>query len=156
MKKQSPAAKGKLKVLQLIHSSFCGAVLLFAIIALSAQKQTYFSTRMAEGGQIFLIFPVLVLLTLFAGMRLFTFMLKDVDLIKDGQQRLTRYIGAFFVQMALFEAAGLANTVLFLKTGNYLFLAFAAVALLTMFSVRPTRNRITNLLKLQHPDTDLL
>ncbi|PST85018.1 hypothetical protein C7T94_02570 [Pedobacter yulinensis] len=155
MKTQGPAARGKLKILQVIHTSFCAAVLLFAIVALSAQRQTYFSINMAEGGQFFLVFPVLVLVTLFAGMRLFTFMLKDVELLPSAE-RLTRYMGAFLVQMALFEAAGLANTVLFLKTGNYLFLAFAGVALLAMLSVRPTRTRIANLLKLQPTDTDLL
>jgi len=149
--------QSKLKPLQLIHTAFSIAILLFALVSFTlAKDQIHFSMLVDEKAPFFPLFPIMGIVLTALGFFIFNRQVASVDHTATADEKIMRYQTAFLIRCALIEAGALMNTVAFLLVGNTVFLIIVAFCFLAFIMIRPNKQRMIDALNLQFPDTEKL
>jgi hypothetical protein len=147
----------KLKPLQLIHTSFFAAVLLFALIVLFLNKESlFFSTQMANTNALHILFPLVGLISITIGIFLFNKMLSNIPMNGNFETKFKKYQEACIIKFALLEFGAILNIIGCMLTGNLIFMLFAGISLLALLASRPVKAKTISDLQLQYPDTEAL
>lgn len=147
----------KLKVMQLIHVSFCLFLVLFGLTVFFLGKETmYFNLSADSGKTIYPLFPIMTIILLLLGSFLYNRLLADINLQLPFEEKLTWYQVVFIIRAAFFEVSGLMNIVGFIVSKNSVFLIIAGIVMVVFTALRPTKNSLINALNLRYPDTENL
>jgi hypothetical protein len=145
--------------LNLMHKAMLVGQLIFTGIIFFLNYREIFLPTFAEHEKILQTIAILfTVMAVFLGAKLFK---KKLALINenpgaDATLKLTQYRSASIMQWGLLEAACLVCAICLLLTGNYAFLALAAVLILYFAMLAPVKNRIAMQLNLQTDQLDEL
>jgi hypothetical protein len=145
----------RIKATQLIHLSFCTAILLFAgaiIFILGPNLKFDFKLKDADGLE--LVAPIVAVLGMLMSSFLFKKLIGEVDVMSSPTDRFMKFQTAFLVKCALLEAGALINIVACFISGNAFFLIFASAPFFVLWASKPTKDKVYTILQLQ--DTDSL
>lgn len=143
--------KETLKGLRILFLSLCaGAGILLLLSLFIHQSNTSVIENWAEYRTMGLVIALVLSFILLAiARKIFN---KRVSLIKDSllplPDKLTQYTSALIIYAALSESAILFNIIVFIITGDFAFLAYAAVFLGFLLANTPTKKRVVETLGL--------
>lgn len=142
----------------LYKAMLAGQVIFTAVMFVLVYKEEYSPVFAEYEKTIQVAALVFSALAIFIGNSLFKKKLALINeqTITDSKTKLTQYRSASFMQWALLEAGCLVNGICLFLTGNYAFLALAAVLLLYFAMLVPVKNKIAAQLNLQTSDLDEL
>ncbi|SHG84992.1 hypothetical protein [Flagellimonas flava] len=150
----SPTTPNKfIKTLTIIHLALMTGPILFGFVAYSQAKDAILDYSDSE--QIFLIVvPILALSGIFMGNLLFNQILRSSSKESGLQGKLARFQIASILRYALIEGPAFLGVVVFFITENLTYLYIAAVLILYLYLLRPTKDKIERGLKLRGADRD--
>lgn len=147
----------ELKTLNTVHLSFCIAVIVFAAVAYSiVGSAAYFSTQLGSVSPYYLLLPLAGLIAITIGTSLYTKAVSKAKEEPSFEYKLIGFKKAFLVRCALVEGSAFLNIVGFILSNNLIFLAFAGISLLSLFSYRLNRTRLIDDLQIAPSDTPRL
>ena len=103
-----------------------------------------------------IIVPVAIGLGLFMSSLLFKQMLAKIKKDDSFEQKLEAYRSALIIRYALLEVPSIFSTVVYLFSGNIIFLAFSGVMILAFLMNMPSRDKATQDLNLSSIEADKL
>lgn len=154
MKKVTPFS-----TLKLLHSAMLfGQVFFIAIVIYLVYAKHISPPMQAQDKELQVIALLFTAAAIFGGGRLFKKKLAEVqdESLTVLKERLTKYRAACIIQWALLEAAVLLCGTCFLLTGNYAFLALAAVPLFVFAMRAPVKEKIAGHLQVNSGELDEL
>lgn len=147
----------ELKTLNTIHLSFCIAIIVFGAVAYTiVGPEAYFSTQLGNVSPYYLLLPLVGLIAITIGTSMYTKAVAKAKVEHSFEYKLIGFKKAFLVRCALVEASAFLNIVGFLLSNNLIFLAFAGISLLSLFSYRLNKARLTEDLQIAPADTERL
>lgn len=147
----------KLKTTQIIHLSFCFAVVLFSAVVLAINKDSlFFEAGLANTTPFNPIFPVVAIVGISVGIVMFNKKMESLLPELTFDEKFMHYQSAFLIRCACCEAGALLNIVGFFETHNVFFMLFAGASFIALVLSRPTKDKVISALKLQYPDTEKL
>lgn len=146
-----------LKPITTIHTAFCLAIFLFGLVSyfLNA-KSAYFSTQLGGISPYYLLFPLIGLIAITVASSLYN---KKMVTAKEEIKlttKIEKYKEALILRCALIEGGAILNIVGFMLSSNLIFLAFAGISLLSLFSLRPNKALLIETLQINPQDIDQL
>lgn len=136
-----------LKTLSLIHLALLAGLVLFMIVTIISQKQTYFDYK-NTGDVYIIVVPVMAIAAFFTGRFLFKQQLSALDKKNSLKEKLMGYQGASIVRLAFLEGAALFGIVAFLLTGNFFELLISLLLVLYFLMLKPTKEKVMSDLNL--------
>lgn len=147
----------ELKTLNTVHLSFCVAVIVFAAVAyIIVGPAAYFSTQLGNVSPYYLLLPLVGLIAITIGSSIYTKAVAKVREEPSFEYKLIGFKKAFLVRCALVEGSAFLNIVGFILSNNLIFLAFAGISLLSLFSYKLNKTRLTEDLQIAPADTERL
>jgi hypothetical protein len=144
----------KIKIMQIMLTGFCAAIVSFAMVAILLNKEAiYFDIALIRDQP---VFPLTGLSLVFFGLFMFKTQLDKLPEGTDTDTKIAAYQTAFIIRSAFLEGASLMNIVGFLLSANALFLIVPAIAIALMIFTRPTKQSVSDALNLSYPDTEKL
>jgi hypothetical protein len=143
-----------LKVLQILHLSFAGGLILFAIIAVIAIETTSVVVLDVSVDRVLQVVAVTISLTLtVVGFRRFSKGILEARNMEGAvQKRVDRYRAACILWWAMIEIPAMLSLVCFILTANYAFFALAMVHILILLVFMPRAKNIMVLLKISEQE----
>lgn len=145
--------------LQLVHKMMLGGQVMFTVIMFVLVQQQFLSPVAKEQEKILqVIVLVVTAATLIAGNKLFKKKLVDINSMSttDAKTKLEQYRAATMLYWGITEVGSLVSGIAFLLTGNYAFLAVAALVMLYFGMLAPVKARVAEQLHFQTTDLDEL
>lgn len=136
-----------IKTISIIHFALIAGQVIFALAAFSVTKNVHFDKR-STGDPLFLVVPAVYFCSIFAGRFIFQKLTASLEGKATLKEKLDGYQTALIVRDALFEAPSLFAIVAFLTSGNLFYFIYTGFAVASMISLRPTREKIEDELKL--------
>lgn len=130
-----------LKILSLLYFIFLGSQVIFAIVALMQQKNTYFEFEDSEDIYIYIV-PVLAIVAFVGSMFLFREQISALADKNSLKEKIMGYQTAYLLRMAFLEVACLFGIVAFLLKGNLFSLIFSGLIVLYFLALRPAKVKI--------------
>ena len=135
--------KTYLKTLSLIHIALMSGILIFGLVALyvTPKNNLYFSF---SNDMLFLGIFIFILMIVFMFGLVFKSILKQnaKKQSNDLNQALIKYQTTLIIRIALIEGPSLFGVVVFLLSGNLIFLSGSALLLTYMYFQKPSREKI--------------
>ncbi len=152
MAQQQPATNFKsfLRTISIVHLAMMGGLLVFSAFFLITSEEMG-SLSFTQQPFEFLI-PALLVGGVFGGKFISKMMLTKETQNKTLKQKLAIYQTAHIVRVAPIEGIGFFAAVTYLTTNNLFFLLIAGVALLIMFTLIPTKEKIESALPISSED----
>ncbi len=149
---QSQQKASSFTTLQIIHGALCMGVALFACVSFSIAPNKHSDIQTADSP---LLYVAAIMAISMVGISnvLYNKQLSKIDFSAPVKQRFMQYQTASIIRLAPLEAAALFNIVSFLLSGSYISLAIAVALLIYMIMLRPTKEAVTEALKISYPDT---
>lgn len=149
---QQPATNFKafLRTLSIIHFAMMGGLLIFSVFIITTSEEMgtlSFTQQPFE----FLI-PILFIGAVFIGNFISKTILSKVKKDQSLQQKLGVYQTAHIIRLAPIEGIGLFAAVTYSGSKNVLFLLIAVLALLILFTLIPTKEKIENAIPINSED----
>ena len=154
MKNASPFS-----VLKIMHGAMLIGQLLFIAVLFYLVYSKKITAPLTDQDRIFQVIAIaFAAIAFFAGTSLFK---KKITTLREGfnstaKEKFEKYRSACIVQWALLEGAVLFCGICFFLTGNYAFLALAAVLILLFAMQVPNKTKMALQLGLSSTDTDEL
>jgi hypothetical protein len=149
MDSQQNEFKMQLKVLRTIHSAMFFGQAIFAAITLYLVMGGLMEENAPELSSIFLyIVPVFVAGGLISSQILFKSRLSSAKKESTLMKKIASFRGALIIKYALLEGPCLFALIVYLVTGNLIFMGLAAIIILYFVSLVPTASKIAFYLEL--------
>ncbi len=142
-----------LRSIQIVHLALIIGVTLFMVIsfvnnanrlALLPDDETHMTLVYVACG--------MAVLSVIVSSALYNNLLGKIDTSSPLSQKLPQYFSASITRWALLEGAALFNVVVFLLSGSLLNVGLAILLLALMGNLRPSRQKVTDELKISYPD----
>jgi hypothetical protein len=146
---QPSTPNGFLKTFKIIHLAFTGVIFMFSMVTLILVKDYKF-IAFDTTDVFYILVPIVVVCGVILSNFLFQKNLSTIDPKDLLQNQLAQYQSTSLIKYALIEGPALLSLVTFILTENILFLIIALILILYLFSLRPTKQRIIEDLKLNH------
>ena len=147
-------SKEYFKALQIVYYALIAGQVLFGLLAFYLIQTRLFDGDQKELRDIFIyIVPVFVAGGLFGSGILFKSRLNLAKEKTSLYEKMSDYRSALIVRYALLEGPSFFGIVVFLITGDYLFLGMSGLIIAVFFTLMPTANRAVNDLELSANDT---
>ncbi len=148
--------KSGLKVLAVLHKALLLGQILFAAIAFYLTYSGGFSSQLSHlDKELQLVAVAISFAGVFIGASLFK---KKANQLRDSRAdvktKTEAYRSVSIIQWALIEAPSLFNTICFMLTGNYAFLALAGTLILWFALTAPSKMKIMLLLRLKEEEME--
>lgn len=152
------SAKSAFNTLKIIHIALFAGQLLFAVVAFVVNKNSiHLDIKNTSNDVFFLIVPPFAVSCIVLG----TFLFKKQ--INQGPQngnafsdslsdKIKRYQTAFIQRAALMEGPSLFGIVIFLRTGNLLYIIISGCIMAYYLSLRPTIDTVADALQLSYEE----
>ena len=135
--------------LQIVYYALIAGQLIFALLTFYLIRSGLFDGEQAELRNIFIyIVPVFVVGGLFISHLLFKSFMNTARGKKNLYEKLTFYRSALIIRYALLEGPSFFAIVVYLLTGDYLFLGMSGLIIITFFTLKPSAERALNDLEL--------
>ena len=146
--------KSYFMALQIVYFALIAGQLIFAFLSFYLIRSGLFDGEQAELRNIFIyIVPVFVVGGLFISHLLFKSFLNNAKGKKSLFDKLTNYRSALIIRFALLEGPSFFAIVVYLLTGDYLFLGMSGLIVLVFFTLKPSVERAINDLELNSEET---
>ena len=140
--------------LQIVFYALIAGQLIFAFLTFYLIRLGLFDGEQAELRNIFIfIVPVFVIGGLFISHLLFKSFLNNAKGKISLYEKLTYYRSALIIRYALLEGPSFFAIVVYLLTGDYLFLGMSGLIVLVFFTLKPSVERAINDLELNSEET---
>ena len=140
--------------LQIVYYALIAGQLIFAFLTFYLIRSGLFDGEQAELRNIFIfIVPVFVMGGLFISHLLFKSFLNNAKGKISLYEKLTYYRSALIIRYALLEGPSFFAIVVYLLTGDYLFLGMSGLVILVFFTLKPSVERAINDLELNSEET---
>ncbi|MDB5158274.1 MAG: hypothetical protein JWR50_2981 [Mucilaginibacter sp.] len=140
-----------IKTISIIHLALIIGQVLFAVVAFAKMDSTNINF---DKNDVFLfVAPIMAIGGFIASNIVFKQQLvraKDKMVLKD---KLVAYQSALITRFALLEGASLFNIVVFLKTGNLLYLIISGLIIFYFIIIRPTKDKVVEDLELSYQES---
>jgi len=152
MAQQQPATNFKtfLRTISILHLAMMGGLLVFSAFFLITSEETGSLSFTQEPFE--LLIPVLLIGGVFGGKFISKMILTKEIQNKTLQQKLAVYQTAHIIRIAPIEGIGFFAAVTYLTTNNLFFLLIAGLALLIMFTLIPTKEKIESAIPMSPED----
>jgi hypothetical protein len=146
--------KSYFMALQIVYFALIAGQLIFAFLSFYLIRSGLFDGEQAELRNIFIyIVPVFVVGGLFISHLLFKSFLNNAKGKISLYEKLTYYRSALIIRYALLEGPSFFAIVVYLLTGDYLFLGMSGLIVLIFFTLKPSVERAINDLELNSEET---
>ena len=143
-----------LKTMRIIFFALLAGQIIFMAVAFFTVNN---NPPQSQSDDLFnLIVPVAIGLGLFMSSLLFKQMLAKIKKDDSFEQKLEAYRSALIIRYALLEVPSIFSTVVYLFSGNIIFLAFSGVMILAFLINMPSRDKATQDLNLSSIEADKL
>jgi len=158
MNKTIVTPKSYFRLLNILFAALLIGQILFAAIAVFVNyTQPIASPFTPELQQLFLIIvPVVAVVNIAISYFIFTVKIKAIRNETEWRRRLESYQAALIMRYALMEMPSLLAIVIFMLTGNYLFLGVMAAMVLLLLYIKPSANAMVHHLQLHYNDVATL
>ncbi len=147
-------SKEYFKALQIVYFALIAGQVLFGLLTFYLIQTGLFDGDQKELRNIFIyIVPVFVVGGLFGSSILFKKGLNSAKEKTSLYEKMSDYRSTLIVRYALLEGPSFFGIVVFLITGDYLFLGMSGLIIAVFFTLMPTVNRAVNDLELSVHDT---
>jgi hypothetical protein len=143
----NPDPRSAVKMLTIIHAGLITGIILFTLATFSITLQRGFSF---SADPLIIIDIILPVLGIFVGNFLYKTLIAKISAESSLSQKIAAHQTASIVRFALLEGPALFSVVVYMLSGNMLFLVILAVILAYFISVRPTRNKMIEDMKLDY------
>lgn len=143
----NPNPRNAVKMLTIIHTGLIAGVVLFTLVVFSIAPQKGFSISTDPFVIVAIILPVFGIVV---GNFLYKSLTGKISADRSLSQKIVALQAAYIARFALLEGPSLFAVVVYLLTGNQFFLAILAIILAYFISIRPTRSKIIEDLKLNY------
>lgn len=143
----NPNPRSAVKMLTIIHAGLIAGVVLFTLVTFSITPQRGFSFATDPFVIIDIILPVFGIVV---GNLVYKTLVAKIPSDKSLNQKIAAIQAASIVRFALLEGPSLFSIVVYMLTGNLLFLMILALVLAYFISVRPSRNKVIEDLNLDY------
>ncbi len=142
-----------LRSMQIVHLALMIGVALFMVISF-VNNANSLALLPVDETHLTLVYVAcgMAVVSAIIGSALFNNLLGKIDTSSPLSQKLPQYFSANITRWALLEGAALFNVVAFLLSGSLLNVGVAILLLVLMGSLRPSRQRVTDELKISYPD----
>ena len=146
-------SKEFIRSLVIIHIAMIMGLIFFAVVAVYLHMSGSFTTNTAELRDIFLIIVPLFAFGAFMGSRfIFSMKLNQAKEKSDLTDKINEYRSILIIRFALLEGAALFSLVIYLLTGDYIFLIIAGLMVVYFSLLKPTTDKLIFDLELGHDD----
>ena len=143
-----------LKTMRIIFFALLAGQIIFMAVAFFTVNN---NPPQSQSDDLFnIIVPVAIGLGLFMSSLLFKQMLAKIKKDDSFEQKLEAYRSALIIRYALLEGPSIFSTVVYLLSGNIIFLAFSGVMILAFLMNMPSRDKATQDLNLSSIEADKL
>jgi hypothetical protein len=143
-----------LKTMRIIFFALLAGQIIFMAVAFFTVNN---NPPQSQSDDLFnIIVPVAIGLGLFMSSLLFKQMLAKIKKDDSIEQKLEAYRSALIIRYALLEGPSIFSTVVYLLSGNIIFLAFSGVMILAFLINMPSRDKATQDLNLSSIEADKL
>jgi hypothetical protein len=143
--------KGFLKTMPIIYAALLIGQLLFSVVVWSIARNPVF--KLKPGNDIFFyLVPLFVLSTMLVGTMIYNRRIAGLGSALTLRERITGYQTTFIIRCALSEGATLFAIVAFLQAENLYYLFFAGANILYFLTLRPTRQKMEEILSLTYEE----
>jgi anaerobic C4-dicarboxylate transporter len=143
-----------LKTMRIIFFALLAGQIIFMAVAFFTVNN---NPPQSQSDDLFnIIVPVAIGLGLFMSSLLFKQMLAKIKKDDSFEQKLEAYRSALIIRYALLEVPSIFSTVVYLFSGNIIFLAFSGVMILAFLINMPSRDKATQDLNLSSIEADKL
>jgi nitric oxide reductase large subunit len=143
-----------LKTMRIIFFALLAGQIIFMAVAFFTVNN---NPPQSQSDDLFnIIVPVAIGLGLFMSSLLFKQMLAKIKKDDFFEQKLEAYRSALIIRYALLEVPSIFSTVVYLFSGNIIFLAFSGVMILAFLMNMPSRDKATQDLNLSSIEADKL
>jgi anaerobic C4-dicarboxylate transporter len=143
-----------LKTMRIIFFALLAGQIIFMAVAFFTVNN---NPPQSQSDDLFnIIVPVAIGLGLFMSSLLFKQMLAKIKKDDSFEQKLEAYRSALIIRYALLEVPSIFSTVVYLFSGNIIFLAFSGVMILAFLMNMPSRDKATQDLNLSSIEADKL
>jgi hypothetical protein len=140
-----------LRTISIIHVALIAGQVLFAIVALVQTRKLIINVRYMRDPLLFVI-PLAAVSGFIASNALFKKKVSEIDKTASLKTKLMAYQGALIIRFACLEAPSLFGIVVFLITGQLLFLLISAAIILYFIYVKPSKQNIQDDLQLSYQE----
>ncbi|MEP7236757.1 MAG: hypothetical protein ABI685_02790 [Ferruginibacter sp.] len=147
-----------LKLLYILHKALLMGQLIFAGVCAYLVYTKAITPAAAELEKILQVVALIITAGgVYAGIVIFKKKLLQIrDMQSDVKEKFAVYRSASIIQWALLEASSLFCIICFFLTGNYAFLALAAVIMFLFLMAAPSKNKILTQLQISESELDEL
>jgi len=143
-----------LKTMRIIFFALLAGQIIFIAVAFFTITN---NSPQSQSDDLFnIIVPVAIGFGLFMSSLLFKQMLAKIKKDDSFEQKLEAYRSALIIRYALLEVPSIFSTVVYLFSGNIIFLAFSGVMILAFLMNMPSRDKATQDLNLSSIEADKL
>jgi len=131
--------------LQIVYFALIAGQIIFTFLTFYLIRSGLFDGEQAELRNIFIyIVPAFMVGGLFISHLLFKSFLNTARGKKNLYEKLTFYRSALIIRFALLEGPSFFAIVVYLLTGDYLFLGMSGLIIIVFFTLKPTAERAVN------------
>jgi hypothetical protein len=140
--------------LQIVYYALIAGQVIFAFLTFYLIRSGLFDSEQTELRNIFIyIVPIFVVGGLLISHLMYKSLLNNAKGNKNLYDKLTTYRSALIIRYALLEGPSFFAIVVYLLTGDYLFLGMSGLVILVFFTLKPTVERAINDLELHSEES---
>lgn len=133
--------KSFIKTITIIHLALIMGLLLFAGVSYTIVETNFLSFDF--GGDVFaMLVPALALGGAFASNFIYNKKISELSTVESLRDKLVGYQTACIIRFAMLEGPALFGIVIYMQTGNLLYLIIAGAIIAYFVTVRPTKEKI--------------
>jgi hypothetical protein len=145
------------RVLEILYYALISGQVLTILVAFYIHQMVSIETGMDDAIYIFLFIVPLILIGGFSGSRFVFRKIVNASKNKPGLiEKMSLYRVALIVRYFLLEVPSFFSIVIYLLTGNLLFLGMAGLIVVLFFTLRPTRDKAVQDLELNPDEVQLI
>ena len=143
-----------LKSIVIIHLALTTGQILFAVVSVLTTKKIIVNVRFMDDPLVYIV-PVFAAVGFTAANILYRKKVGNIDKTKSIEGKLKDYQTAFIIRCAALEVPSFFAIVAFLITGIVFFLLVSVLTIVYFFYIKPTREKISEALGLNHYEKQL-
>lgn len=140
----------KFKTMQIIHLALLAGMCLFAVVVFFLKQSTV--VKFNKDDVFTFIVPVMAIMGVFASSFLFGKALPNAQKQTAVYRKFSMYQTATIMRYAFLEGPALFATIVYFLTGNFLYLLIAIAIIAYFITLRPTKDKLTDDLKLSYEE----
>ena len=159
---QKQTSKEYFKIITVVYFGLLTGQVIFALITIFLHLRNLFTVQdVSELKQVFFfIVPIVVLNGFFTGNLIYKFQLKKIKKLDNLISKMVQYKSAMIIRLAFIEGSSFFCIVVYLLTGDFIFIGSAALLILYFITLNPTADKIsvelelnpTEKFKIDNPD----